>query len=162
MKAMSDRALRSLAWVVCGVLAATVALTVVIFLADPPKITPGATLETSVFVLVMAVFPLVGLLIVRRQPRNTVGWLLLGVGLVWAVGGATDNYARYGLLVNPGSLPEPAIAAVINAVIWAPAIGLMGTFVILLYPDGRLPSQRWRWVAWLSGATVAALTSRCA
>jgi hypothetical protein len=158
MKAMSDRALRSLAWVVCGVLAATVALTVVIFFADPPKVTPGATLETSVFVLVMAVFPLVGLLIVRRQPRNTVGWLLLGVGLVWAVGGATDNYARYGLLVNPGSLPEPAIAAVINAVIWAPAIGLMGTFVILLYPDGRLPSQRWRWVAWLSGATVAALT----
>jgi hypothetical protein len=116
----------------------------------------GATLETSVFVLVMAVFPLVGLLIVRRQPRNTVGWLLLGVGLVWAVGGATDNYARYGLLINPGSLPEPAVAAVINAVIWAPAIGLMGTFVILLYPDGRLPSQRWRWVAWLSGATVAA------
>jgi hypothetical protein len=103
-------------------------------------------------------FPLVGLLIVRRQPRNTVGWLLLGVGVVWSVGVAADSYARYGLVVSPGSLPGPAVAAAINAAIWVPAIGLMGTFLILLYPDGHLPSPRWRPVAWLSGVTVVVLT----
>jgi hypothetical protein len=159
MTAVSDRTLRGVAWAVCGFLASMIAITLLLSLVDPPAATTDDAVDQLGFLIVISVFPLVGLLIVRRQPRNTVGWLLLGVGLVWCVGGATENYARYGLVVNPGSLPEPAAAAVINAAIWAPAIGLMGTFVILLYPDGHLPSPRWRPVAWLSGATVVALTT---
>lgn len=159
MTAISDRALRGLAWAVCGFLAAMIALMILLAAVAPPGAATDSTFDQIGFLIVIGVFPLVGLLIVRRQARNTVGWLLLGVGLVWCVGGATDNYARYGLVVNPGSLPEPAAAAVINAAIWAPAIGLMGTFVILLYPDGHLPSPRWRPVAWLCGVTVVALTA---
>jgi hypothetical protein len=77
---------------------------------------------------------------------------------VWGVGGLGDNYATYGLLVDPGSVPGPAVGALVASGIWAPAIGLMGTFLILLYPDGHLPSPGWRPVAWLSGVTILTLT----
>jgi hypothetical protein len=113
----------------------------------------GAAGEIAYLLIVMT-FPLVGLLIVRQQPRNTIGWLLLGIGGVSAVSALADNYATYGVLVNPGSVPGPEVVAAINEGSWAPWIGLMGTFLILLYPDGHLPSQRWRWVARLSAVTI--------
>jgi hypothetical protein len=133
-------------------------LAVVLFVSGGDEATLNQAFDAMGFWLVIMMFPLVGLLILRRQPRNTMGWLLEGVGLVWCVGALTDAYARYGLLVNPDSVPGPAVAAAINGGIWAPAIGLMGTFVLLLYPDGHLPSRHWRAVAWLSAATVTALT----
>lgn len=60
----------------------------------------------------------------------------------------------------------PAVGAVIarrqpwNAVVadqwlWVPAIGLAATFMLLLFPDGRLVSRRWRPVAWLAAAAMA-------
>ena len=148
---MSDRTLRGLAWAVWWFLAAvTVAA---LSLVDEPS-TTGA-----VSFIVVLTFPLVGVLILRRQPTNTIGWLLQGISLIWGLGACTDIYARYGLLVSPGSVPRPDIAAALNGGIWAPAIGLMGTFLILLYPDGRLPSPRWRPVAWLCAVTVVALTT---
>src|SRR5688572_24840424 len=94
-------------------------------------------------------FALTGLLVARRQPRNTIGWLLLGISLVWGLNALAGNYARYGLLLEPGSVPGPDVAAAISEGAWAPGIGLMCTFLILLYPDGHLPSPRWRLVAYL-------------
>lgn len=59
--------------------------------------------------------------------------LLQGIGAVWALALLTDNYVRYGLGVNPGSLPRPDMVAALNAVVWVPAIGLRGTFLVLLH-----------------------------
>ena len=113
--------------------------------------------EAALYVVVGSL-PVAGVVIVRQQPRNRIGWLLIGIAGVWGLGLATDDYARYGLVVDPGSLPWPEIAAALNAVTWAPGLGLMGTFLILLFPDGRLPSPRWRPVAWLCGITLVGLT----
>ncbi len=99
-------------------------------------------------------FPLVGVLVAHRQPRNTIGWLLLAVGLTWAWGAVADSYAVYSVITNPGSLPRPDVAAALSAWTWVPAIGLLGTFLILLFPDGHLPSPRWRPLAWVSGVTI--------
>ena len=153
--AMSDAALRRLAWAAWWFFAAMFAAAALLSVLDGIPRSVAADLS---FIVVLLAFPLTGLLILRRQPRNTIGWLLVGIGCVWGVGGFGDNYATYGLLVDPGSLPGPAVGALVASGIWAPAIGLMGTFLILLYPDGHLPSPGWRPVAWLSGATVLTLT----
>jgi hypothetical protein len=68
-----------------------------------------------------------------------------------------DYYAYYGA-ATPGSVPFPVVMAGISDWIWVPAIGLLGTYVLLLFPDGRLPSRRWRPLAWLSGVVIFLLS----
>ncbi len=104
--------------------------------------------------LVPLVFPLVGVLVLERQPRAVVGWVLMAIGAAWAVEFIVDGYAAIGLVLAPGSLPGAGIAAAVNEGSWAVFILLMGAFLILLFPDGRLPSRRWRPVAWAAGAAM--------
>ena len=99
------------------------------------------------------VFPLVGFLIARRQPRNPIGWLMLAVGMVVAV--PLSAYGDYRLVVEPGSLPAADVAAALTEANWAPVVGIIGTYLILLFPDGHLPSPRWRFVGWFAGAAIA-------
>lgn len=150
---MSDRALLRFAWAGWWFFATMFAVAVPLSLVWAGD---GSSSGLG-FVAVIAGFPLVGVMILRRQPRNAIGWILLLIGFVWGLGGLADNYARYGLLVSPGSLPRPDIAMGLIGGIWAPGVGLMVTFLILLYPTGHLPSPRWRPVAWLSAVTLLVL-----
>jgi hypothetical protein len=102
-------------------------------------------------------FPLVGALIASRRPKNTVGWLCLAIGLLWALSGMGDYYSYYGA-ATPGSVPYPVVMAGISNWVWVPAVGLLGTYVLLLFPNGRLASRRWRPLAWLSGAVIVLLS----
>ncbi len=128
--------------------------------AEPGPIEPAAVATGGGFLLVLLPFPISGLLILRRQPRNSVGWLLSAIGAVWAIGGLADSYTRLERIVAPGSLPDATVAAVlpVSSLVWAPALGLTGTFLLLLFPDGHLPSARWRPLALLSGAVLVVLT----
>lgn len=158
---VSDAHLRRLSWGLASLLAAGVAAGALVLVAERAQTAPGQSLVSASgqfgSYVVLISFPVTGLVILLRQPRNRIGWLLMGVGLVWWVGLVADAYSRYGLLVDPGSLPAADVAALVNAVIWAPALGLIGTFLVLLFPDGRLPSPRWRPVAWLCATTIVAL-----
>jgi len=98
-------------------------------------------------------FPLVGAMIASRRPKNPIGWILLGDGLLWMLSDVMDYYAVYGV-ASPGSVPFAVGVAGINNVLWVPAVGLLGTYVFLLFPDGRLPSRRWRPLAWLCGVVL--------
>jgi hypothetical protein len=102
-------------------------------------------------------FPLVGVLIASRRPKNAIGWLCLAIGLLWVLSGMADYYSYYGA-ATPGSVPFPVAMAGISNWIWVPAVGLLGTYILLLFPDGRLPSRRWRPLAWLSGAVILLLS----
>jgi hypothetical protein len=99
-------------------------------------------------------FPIVGALIASRRPRNPIGWICLAAGITWMLGMVSGSYVLYGLrMARPGSVPYPAAVGSLSEFL-PPTALLLGTFLILLFPDGRLPSSRWRLVAWLCGAVI--------
>jgi hypothetical protein len=100
-------------------------------------------------------FPVVGILIVSRQPRNAIGWVLVGLGFTLVIGELLRAYIHLALTVEPGSLPGAEWALALTQHSWVAAVGLPGTFLILLFPDGRLPSRRWRpWAFFCACALV--------
>ncbi len=102
-------------------------------------------------------FPLVGALVASRRPRNPIGWLCLTDGFLWMLLNTLDYYGAYGV-DKPGSVPFPVAIASLSNWLWVPVVGLLGTYVLLLFPDGRLPSRRWRPLAWLSGVVIVVLS----
>ena len=100
--------------------------------------------DALVEVATPVVFAVVGALIVSRQPRNTIGWLLTLVVGVFLVGETLENYVDH-----LGSSPTPTVSALLA--VWFSNWGwLMFIFslllILLLFPTGRPPTQRWRWV----------------
>ncbi len=106
-----------------------------------------------------ALFPAVGALVIRREPRNAAGWVLLSGGLV-AVSALSHQWAHHAAVTGSRSLPLVAPAVWLAAWTFTPYF-LQTTLVPLLFPDGRLPSPRWRKVAVavMALVTVSALAS---
>lgn len=105
--------------------------------------------------LMAALYPPVGLAIVTRQRRNSVGWLLLVIGLVEACASLAVAWATVALDVDPGVLPGGQLAAWLGDWLWIPAHGLLVTFLPLVFPDGRLPGRRWRPLAVFCGLALS-------
>jgi hypothetical protein len=99
-------------------------------------------------------FPVVGALIATHRPRNPIGWLFCAVGVFQGLLIAAEAYSNYALRIAPGTVPGGLLANWVAQWVWAPSVGLLVTFVPLLFPDGRLPSPRWRPVAWLSALSI--------
>ena len=116
-------------------------------------LTTGGLLASGLFLI----FSLVGALIASRRPENPIGWLCLADGFLWMTTNLLDYYSVYGT-AKPGSLPFPLGAAAINNWLWVPEVGLLATYVFLLFPNGRLPSRRWRPLAWLSGVVIVSVS----
>ena len=161
---MSRRAPTWLAWSLAGLSVAMFLASGALYFLDRSAqspgywITPGAVIgELLGFVpfLAFVAFPLVGALIASRHPRNPIGWICLVAGLLWMLILVSQAYSAYGL-TKPGSIPFPVtIHALLYAWLWVPTVGLIGIYLLLLFPDGRLPSRRWRVLAWLAGAVIA-------
>jgi hypothetical protein len=119
----------------------------VLNLSDPDApIHPYWAIDTVVAVG----FSTVGAVIAPRlSPRNPVGWLFCATGLSQGVLHFSAQYSRYALLATPGTLPASEAAAWLFSWLWVPVVGLQ-VFLLLLFPNGRLPSRRWRWFFWLS------------
>ena len=157
MSRLSERALRRLAWVAWWTTVGAGGVRAMLLWDErQPQVaaSTGTAVSEYAFLAVILTFPLVGLVILVRQARNRIGWLLQGVGLAWLLSWLLDAYARYGLMIEPGSLPGAGVAAAINEGSWTWGILVMGIYLVLLFPDGNLPTPRWRWMAWLS-ATAA-------
>jgi signal transduction histidine kinase len=157
---MRERRVKQYAWIVFGLAVAAYLGALVLVLLNQgtgaarfdqrDSSSPGSAL----FYLVILLFAVIGVLIASRQPHNAIAWIFLAIGLSWELWWFGVTYLHYGVITRPGSVPGPGLAAALTQWLWAPAVGLMGTFLVLLFPDGRLPSRRWRLVAWLSGLAI--------
>jgi hypothetical protein len=108
-------------------------------------------LATDGHSVVLAVsFPVVGALIATHRPQNLIGWTFCAIGLAFGLVTFAYEYGVYALRTAPDTLPGGPLAIWVNYWAWPLGGGLSLTFVPLLFPDGRLPSRRWRPVAWLS------------
>jgi signal transduction histidine kinase len=95
-----------------------------------------------------------GALIVAGRPRIAVGWLMLGVGLIFAVSGVGDRWVAYATAQDT----QMGVAWAIWFTERASAfLVLCGWLALLLLPNGHLPSPRWRPVVWAVAATQAAV-----
>ncbi len=115
----------------------------------------GGPAALAAFSIALLTFAVVGALIASRHPRNAVGWILLAIGCSWALDSTFEGYAVYGLKTHPGSLPAAAYANAFDDWLWVVSIGLMGTLLLQLFPDGRTLGRRWRPLAWISAAAIA-------
>ena len=115
----------------------------------------------SVPVWVVAPFGIVGLVVAWRRPGNPLGWIMLGGAFFGALSEDASFYAVADYRLRHGGLPLGGLALLAQPG-WAPAIMMFG-LVVLLFPDGRLPTSRWRWLArayaaaglcWIAGALV--------
>ena len=104
-----------------------------------------------------ATFPIVGWLIATRRPGNAMGWIFIVVGLSQAVDTFAGQYGFVGMVVAPGSLPAPDVMAWLGVWAWVPGFTLLVTLSVLLFPDGRPPTPRWRPVVWIVGPVMALL-----
>ena len=112
----------------------------------------------------------VGVVVARRQPRNPLGWLLLAISACLVLSTDGPLYALLDYRFHHGRLPFGPVAVLLNG-FWGSGLFLLG-LVILLFPDGRLRSARWRWAlrayivlcafqfAALDVATVGAMVRR--
>jgi hypothetical protein len=103
--------------------------------------------------VVAATFPALGLLILSRRPEHPIGWLFCAAGLLGGLDHFCSEYAIYALLAQPHSLPGGLAAAWLSGWLWAPLNAVL-VYVALLFPNGRLPSRRWRPLAWLNGSVA--------
>ena len=99
----------------------------------------------SVPVWVVAPFGVVGLVVAWRRPGNPLGWIMLGGAFFGALSEDASFYTVADYRLRHGGLPLGWLALLAQPG-WAPAVMMFG-LVVLLFPDGRLPSPRWRWPA---------------
>jgi hypothetical protein len=156
---ISHRTSAWLAWSLAALCVGLFLSSVIVFvLARSARDVPSslATRLTLIDLLVgvpVLVFPIVGVLIASKRPRNPIGWIFLANGLLFVLYGLINYLSMYGL-ARPGSVPFPVGLAALTQWLWVPTVGLLPIFMVLLFPDGRLPSKSWRPLAWLSGIVI--------
>jgi signal transduction histidine kinase len=110
--------------------------------------------EPTLWMSTVVTFALVGALIASRV-GSAIGWICIAVALAVALTAACEEYAVYTVRANPGALPGGTFAAWYTTFSWVTFIVPIGVFLVLLFPDGKPPSRRWRPVAWLAAVATA-------
>ena len=138
-----------LAWSLCGLSLVLTALSLFLFALNLSY--SGAHDYYWLQNAVQAVsFSIIGAIIASRLPANPVGWLFCAAACTIAVPCLSAEYAIYTLVARPeSSLPIGEALAWLTFWAWIPSIGCI-VLSLLLFPNGRLPSSRWRWLAWLT------------
>jgi signal transduction histidine kinase len=157
---VSPRTASRLAWSLWIATVASLVATLVFGLATDTFVSDGALVV--LFPAFLLAFATVGALVVARHPRNAIGWIFLATGLAWTLAGAADSYAAYAVARGLTATTLARTADWVNLWFYGAAIFLPVTLLLLLFPDGRLASPRWRpalWAALIGGAGIAFTTA---
>jgi hypothetical protein len=159
---ISTRAATRIAWSMWALSMLFVALSVPLYLSIPDSRPSGITdvpdtVAAVLFTALVLSFSTVGALIATRRPQNTVGWIMLVAGFALGAMLLTGGYVDFSLAAARGRLPGTQWVAWFAQWVWVPGIVPALTFLLLLFPDGRLPSRRWRLVGWLAVAAMITL-----
>ncbi len=149
------RVLTSLAWALC-ILSVTLALASVALASfNGENLLELVANHHAIGILNALVLPLIGALIVVGDRHHLLAWLLILAGAFLAVYNLAAQYAplALGLTSRRLSLPGGDLAGWLTSWTNVPGIVILAAFLILLFPDGRPPSRRWRPVAW-AGAMI--------
>ena len=152
-----------LAWSAFGLtFVVAVTATVFAFVDDGTRLPPPDSGEITwagslTFAVMIAAFAALGALLASRRPRNPIGWILCASPLCLAFTELARNWYVHTLIAEPGSLPLTSGLMWAANWAWIPGFMPLLTLLLLLFPDGRPPSRRWRPVGWLAGLAMALL-----
>ncbi len=158
---MSPRAAAWLAWSLWAISLALIVFGGLLDTLTPPVPVRGASPPGSavLFGALLLAFPTVGALVASRRPENPIGWIFCVGGLVNVVQDFALRYADYTLYAQHGALPGGRYMAWISSWVGSPSLMVLAVLLFLLFPNGRLPSRRWRPVVWMAvgGGVIVAL-----
>ena len=151
--------MQALGWVLGAVAVVLLVPTLVLLGLNVSHIDAGRMFAVAVLAVAAVAYTGAGRLISSRMPGNAIGWLLSLVGLSVAIAAFTEQYALYGLVTAPGSVPAGRVAGALAAGTASLTIALLLP-LILLFPDSRLPSRRWRPVLWAMSVVMVGWASQ--
>ena len=151
--------MQALGWVLGAFAVVLLVPTLVLLGLNVSHIDAGRMFAVAVLAVAAVAYTGAGRLISSRMPGNAIGWLLSLVGLSVAIAAFTEQYALYGLVTAPGSVPAGRVAGALAAGTASLTIALLLP-LILLFPDGRLPSRRWRPVLWAMSVVMVGWASQ--
>ncbi len=143
MTSVEERA-RRYVWPVAAFVAVGNAVTIGL------EVAAGRADEAS-FTIFLLSFPVVGFFVLSRRPDARLGWLMVSMGVANAFLGVLTSYGAFAVRRE---LPLGPLALALGGPGWVPFIGISG-YLLLLFPDGHLPSRRWRWFSWACGIALA-------
>jgi hypothetical protein len=143
--------IRSASWLAWSLCALSLALTAISYLV----IALNLSLDAPVYfywlepTTIAIGYSVIGAIIASRLPDHPIGWICCAIGFMGAVEHFSSEYAIYALVAHPEALAGGKAMLWLCIWVWIVMFGLI-VYLILLFPNGRLPSSRWRWFAWLS------------
>ena len=148
---------RTYTWLACSLVALSMALLLggisldLVRRSTVPDLPFGGETEDGSVVadlVLLLTFSVVGAIIASRHPRNTIGWLFCSVGVTIGLNSFAGDYAEFWLASGFGTSSLGETAAWLSSWLWILLVYFPTSLLLLLFPDGRLPSPRWRPVAW--------------
>jgi two-component system, NarL family, sensor kinase len=144
----------AVSWLLAGATTLALAAALILLVPNASRIDAGRIGIYAVLAVAVGLYAGTGHLTTRRLPGNAIGWLLSLMGLSLAVTMVAEQYALYGLTRASGPVFLARLTGWFSGMLALLTVFLL-VFLVMLFPDGRLPSRPWRPLLWVMLLVVA-------